>query len=723
MAQRNRSTLSLGTQVVLAFVLGLAAGIFFGEQVAFMQDIGKAFILLLQMTVLPYITLSLITGLGQLTYRDVKQLILKAGVVLLFSWALAIAVILAMPLAFPAWESASFFSTSLVEQPEAVNYLQLFIPANPFYSFANNVVPAVVVFSIALGIALIGVEGKEGLLDHLRLLNRAMGLITQFVAKLMPIGVFAIVANAAGTMSLDDVGRLQVYLLTYCVLASLLALWVLPAMVTSMTPLTYGQVVGRTRDILITAFATGSAFVVLPLIIERCKELLRENALGTDETEATVEVIVPAFTSFPKVGTLLPMSFVLFAGWFSGSTVPVSEYPTFVMTGLVSFFGSVNVAMPMLMDLMRVPSDLFQLYLAITVVTGRFAVLAATANIVVLTLLGACAVTGFLTPRWGRIVRNSIISVLLLMVTLVALRTFFTMVLSNPFDRESTIASMNLSRHAHTATVHRSMPPLPPAADPSTSLLDQIQARGVLRVGYMADNLPFAFFNAADELVGFDVEMAHVLARDLGVELELVPVERAQLADQLNAGACDVIMSSVIVTPERAQHMAFTRPYMNQTVAFLVKDHRRETFSHRASIRRLEAPRIGVLDVPYYTDKLKRYLPQAEMVVMPSVKAFLEGQHDDVDAFLFTAEAGSAWSLLYPAFTVAIPQPDVLTGPVAYAVAREHREFVEFLNIWIELKKQDRTVQNLYDDWILGKNAAQQGPRWSVIRNVLRWVE
>ena len=48
----------------------------------------------------------------------------------------------------------------------------------------------------------------------------------------------------------------------------------------------------------------------------------------------------------------------------------------------------------------------------------------------------------------------------------------------------------------------------------------------MLRVGYLPDNLPFAFFNAAGDLVGFDIEMAHTLARDLRVELEFVPIAR-----------------------------------------------------------------------------------------------------------------------------------------------------------------------------------------------------
>ena len=169
--------------------------------------------------------------------------------------------------------------------------------------------------------------------------------------------------------------------------------------------------------------------------------------------------------------------------------------------------------------------------------------------------------------------------------------------------------------------------------------------------------------------------------------------------------------------------MAFTRPYLSQTAAFLVQDHRREDFNSRAALQRLQAPRIGVLNVPYYIDKLQRYLPQAEIVHLTSVKEFLERRSDDLDAFLYSAEAGSAWSLLYPAFTVAIPQPDILTGPTAYAAARDNQQLIDFMNLWIELKKQDQTITSLYDYWILGKNAAPKTPRWSVMRNVLHWVK
>jgi Na+/H+-dicarboxylate symporter len=687
---------------------------------AFLQNIGKAFILLLQMTVLPYIMLSLITGLGHLSYQEVKTLAFKVGALLVFSWALAFAAILLIPVAFPAGESASFFSTSLITQPEAVNFLTLFIPANPFYALANNVVPAVVLFSIAVGVALISIEQKHGLLEDLAVLNRAMTRVTQFVAQLTPFGVFAVVASAAGTMSIEEFGRLQVYLMTYIALALLLTFWLLPALVTSAIPLTYREVVWQTRDVLITAFATGSALIVLPLLVERSQELLRQSKLSTEDTEAAVDVIIPAFTSFPKIGTLLPMSFVLFAGWFAGSPVAAVQYPTFVVSGLVSFFGSVNVAIPMLLDLLHIPIDLFQLYLAMGVVTDRFATLLTTMNNLVLTLLGACAVGGLLTVHWSRVLRNAVLSILLTAATIGGARTFFNYALRSEYHQDKLIASMQLLRSAGPATVHRSPPPSMPPSSPPQSRLERVRTQGTLRVSYLPDSLPFTYFNAADQLVGFNVEMAHALARELGVALEFVPVERgALMAERLNMGYCDIIMAPVAITPERAQIMAFSVSYLDQTLAFIVKDHRRGEFSSRDAIRRLKAPRIGALNVRYYIDKVRQYLPQATIVVLNSAKEFFETRGEDLDALVFSAEAGSAWSLLYPAYTVAIPQPDVLAVPLAYPMALGDQQWVNFINAWIELKKKDKTIASLYDHWILGKNAVPKQPRWSVMRNVL----
>ena len=57
-----------------------------------------------------------------------------------------------------------------------------------------------------------------------------------------------------------------------------------------------------------------------------------------------------------------------------------------------------------------------------------------------------------------------------------------------------------------------------------------------------------------------------------------------------------------------------------------------------------------------------------------------------------------------------------------YPVSGHDPTFVTFLDRWLELKRRDGTVQELYDYWILGRNAQPRQPRWSVVRNVLGWV-
>ena len=149
--------MSLAAQIFLGLGLGIAAGVFLGEITAPLKLVGDGFVQLLQMGVLPYIIIALISGLGKLKYREAVALSLRVGSLLLLIWALTLAVVFVLPLSFPNWESPSFFSTTLLEQQEGFNFLE-FIPSNPFHSMANNIVPAVVLFSIAVGLALMGIE-------------------------------------------------------------------------------------------------------------------------------------------------------------------------------------------------------------------------------------------------------------------------------------------------------------------------------------------------------------------------------------------------------------------------------------------------------------------------------------------------------------------------------------------------------------------------------------
>jgi len=182
--------MSLSAQIFLGLGLGIATGIFLGEIAAPLKVVGEGFVQLLQMAVLPYIIIALISGLGKLKYQEAVRLSLRVGSLLVLIWALTLAVVYLLPLSFPNWESPSFFSTTLLEQPENFDLLE-FIPSNPFHSMASNIVPAVVLFSIAVGLALMGIENKGPLIADFDILEEALKRVTKFVARLTPLGIFA----------------------------------------------------------------------------------------------------------------------------------------------------------------------------------------------------------------------------------------------------------------------------------------------------------------------------------------------------------------------------------------------------------------------------------------------------------------------------------------------------------------------------------------------------
>ena len=141
-AARLRAS-SLSSRILVGLVAGIVTGLFIGERAAALQVFADAYIKLLQMTVLPYVTVSIITGLGALSYEQAKSLGLRVGAVLLLLWAVALVAVLLFPLMFPTLQTASFFSTTLVEPREPFDLVSLYIPSNPFNSLANNIVPAV----------------------------------------------------------------------------------------------------------------------------------------------------------------------------------------------------------------------------------------------------------------------------------------------------------------------------------------------------------------------------------------------------------------------------------------------------------------------------------------------------------------------------------------------------------------------------------------------------
>ena len=601
--------MSSSRRILAGLAAGIAVGVFLGERATVFAWAADGFVKLLQMTVLPYVILSIVTSLGSLSYAEARTLGIRAGAVLVGLWAIALVFTFLIPLAFPHVQTASFFSTTLIERRPPFDFVDLYIPSNPFHSLANNVVPAVVLFSVVLGVALIGVERKQTLLDVLRVASDAVSHATRLAVRLTPFGLFAIAATTSGTLNIEQLGRLQVYLVTYVAVALLVSLWVLPGLVAALTPIRAREIFSLTRDSLITAVVAGDLFIVLPALTEASRTLLGRHTSASSGSAALPDVIVPASFNFPHTGKLLSISFILFAGWFADAALSVSDYPRLAVTGLLTFFGSLNAAVPFLLDLFRIPADTFQLFLATGVVNSRVGTLVAAMHTVTVALLGACAISGTLRVEGRRLVRYLVITAMLTAAVIGGTRAVFAGILRPVYTRDKVLAGMNLLHQPAVATVYRTAPSDAPPAD-TRPILAGIRDRRAPRVGYTRDALPYAFFNSRGDLVGFDVELAHHLARELDVRLEFLPVDRTSIEQQLASGYCDIVMSGVAVTTLRAATILFSNLYLDETIGLVVPDYAREQFSSWSAIRARADTTVAVPNVPYYIDKLREKLPR-----------------------------------------------------------------------------------------------------------------
>jgi ABC-type amino acid transport substrate-binding protein len=194
-----------------------------------------------------------------------------------------------------------------------------------------------------------------------------------------------------------------------------------------------------------------------------------------------------------------------------------------------------------------------------------------------------------------------------------------------------------------------------------------------------------------------------------------------RLREQLESGLFDMT-TSVAVTPNRSRQVGFAT-HSDFTVSLVVRDFRREAFATVASIREMKGLRIAVPRVRYYQKMLERWFPEAEVILIDSEREFFDAEPGEIDAMLHAAEVGAAWTLLYPDYSVVVPEPIHVKAPLGFVFARGELEFGRFLESWLDLNRKNGGLEALYRYWILGRDDAAHQPRWSVIRDVLHWVE
>ena len=276
---------------------------------------------------------------------------------------------------------------------------------------ANTVIPAVVIFSVAVGVALIGMPNKSTLIQSLRHFPRGTGPGDPVCRGPDPDRRFAIVAVAAGTMTWAEIIRLEAYFVVYIVASLYLALWVIPVLISMFTPFRYRDIFRYSKEALLTAFIAQNVFIILPMLIEASRKLYQDYGLSSDDTDSLSEVIVPVTFNFPNTGKLLSLLFVPFAAWLAGSRMELSATRNSCSWAWAVTFAKAQVALPFLLDTQRIPQDLFQLYLPTGIINGKFDTMVSAMNLLAFSVVGTAALTGNLKVSARKMFRVPVHSV------------------------------------------------------------------------------------------------------------------------------------------------------------------------------------------------------------------------------------------------------------------------------------------------------------------------
>jgi polar amino acid transport system substrate-binding protein len=233
------------------------------------------------------------------------------------------------------------------------------------------------------------------------------------------------------------------------------------------------------------------------------------------------------------------------------------------------------------------------------------------------------------------------------------------------------------------------------AAPSKTNALDAIISAGKIRIAIPQDTPLFGTEGADGEYEGYDVDVANMLAEDLGVEVELVPVTSKNRIPYLTSGKVDLVISSMGVKPERAQVINFSAPYAPFFWAVYGSKDLDVSNVEEAAAYKVGAT-LGTLEEIAFSDaapegtEIMRFDDQAT-----TVQAFLSGQTD----LIVTGNAIAA-EMIKDNPEMNIESKFVLQhSPCHVGVARGDESLLSWVNAAIYSHKLNGDLDSLSTKW------------------------
>ncbi len=712
---------SLGYQVLVAALLGIFCGLFFGPLMNIIKPVGDVYVMLLQMVALPYICFSLIHGLGSLNPTVGKKLFLRGWPFWIALWGMVFAIIYLLSLLIPT-PMVSFIGNVSLDRDSALtkNFLSYLVPENPFYDLANNIVPAIAVFGLIVGCSLMYLEKKEPILSFLERSNQVIEKILQWLAIISPIGIFAHIAVATGTVHFEDLFAIEFYVICFILVVLFITFWILPILLFSLTPLKYRDVMQGFKTVCLLPFATGLPTIALPFITYYMKKLGEKQTVQDPNFHITSQTVMPFCYSFGQIGNAMILFFVLFLSFYYRHPFIGSEKALLTILTIPMSVGtsatSIN-AVSFLIQQLNFPNESIELFTETLAMTLNFQVLLSIASVLTFIILVLYAYYDLLEIKWRQLVLHLSIAI----VSFGLILWVAKQVVHLNDNYSNLYLNLTVEEAIPNPVSIKMLPANSPGTDRSGEPLENVLRTGVLKVGYDPENIPYCYWNKNDELVGYDVAYAYQLGRDLDAKVEFYPLDIDHLGSELNEGKYDLAMAAIIMNEMRIREMDFTHPYVEQDNVLVVPLNKRSQYLNLKSV--IEIPGLKIGGIGGYTTVVERHFPLAQLIVgkMGTDIAY-EMNEGRADAWAWSHIPGFVWCLSHPEFVVADYGGLIGKRYFAYARKKGSAEWASFLNNWLILKEQSGFKDRMHRYWIEGESPKERPPRWSVIRNILHWI-
>ncbi|WP_306141368.1 cation:dicarboxylate symporter family transporter [Roseibium sp. MMSF_3412] len=705
--------------VLIGGALGITIGSVSPALTAFLQPFGDAYIRLMEVVVLPYLISSLLLGLGRLSPATALMLFRKSWPVYLLLWGVTFACLIVAASTVPLVGTATVvdFSASLPdEKGSAVSLVELLIPDNFFEALSQNYIPSVVLMGVIFGIAIQHSVKPTPLLDMLTIIRNACVRIWGWIVYLAPVGVCALFAESISSVSLTGFAALSIYIAVVMLSSLVIALWVLPMLLTVFLPLTYREILTGLREAFMVAVVTSLSVASLPLIQQATQKLARKLNENEGEEQQQKEIIETTLSvSYPlaQIGNFFILVFLVYAAYYYYLPIEKQQLLELPFVTLISSIGSPTSsigAVTFMADWLGLPQGTTDLYVETMAITRYGQVITSVSAF-------AFVATAITFLFHGKVRFNPRALVVTLAVSAAAFSGIWAIGSYGgthaPLHSEVSYRAAGLPDYVQQLSDANRLASVEPAADtdapqkttaPQTSELsarntiDRIETTSVLRVGINPNVMPFAYRNNDGRLVGYDVELMYRFAQSMNVRLEFVPYDWQSLADDLKQQKFDIAVGGLYITDERLNTLTVSEPYFESPLALIVKSDRVDEFKSKSVISQNKDLTIAVFDDPVLIPLAKRTFPSAKLRVLPDYSKLSDVQ--DVDAALWTREQARALAISLDGYSAVVPENTASRFLFAYLMPPSSPGLAAYFDYWMDLSRKAGVIQDMHRRWI-----------------------